>query len=260
MQTFSFRFNKIGVIAVMFALAMLAATPATAGDVTFAQVSQTTDANQWTISTTGTTTTITASGDVYFSYLVGVPGLSGPQEAAFTFTATSSSFGSCATNCGNDDGFTQGGYSGTFTYTDLANGQNLLSGTFTVVASGGTFGSNVGGSGGSFNVTTAGGNNQLMLTSAYLGFSGMSDEDASWSLSSLIPVFAINQTTATGGYVADGTFTMAGTATFSSDQTPAVMPEPGTFAMIGGGLIGLGLLRRKKSPRKLAGDSTQAIA
>jgi hypothetical protein len=39
-------------------------------------------------------------------------------------------------------------------------------------------------------------------------------------------------------------------STLEENYTQAVVPEPATLALIGAGLIGLGMLRRKRFPRK----------
>src|SRR6185437_15521100 len=113
-----------------------------------------------------------------------------------------SQIGNCGnptTPCGPGDSLVQPGYAGTFSFIDSSAGShfgtNLLSGTFAVTGSpattGAQFSSSVGSTGGSFNASATAGNlNQLVMTSAYLNFIGQTEENASWSLSSLIPNFA----------------------------------------------------------------------
>lgn len=49
-----------------------------------------------------------------------------------------------------------------------------------------------------------------------------------------------------GDYILDsGVFIQAGT--FSSDYTPPAVPEPGTLLLFGGGLVALGLIRKRKA-------------
>ena len=127
-------------------------------------------------------------------------------------------------------------------------GANLLSGTFAVTGSpsttGAQFSSSIGSSGGSFNASATAGNlNQLVFTSAYLNFAGQTEEDASWSLSSLIPNFSTGVVVGNQAFPA-GVFNAAGTGTFSSNPGPQV-PEPGTMSLIGGGLIGMVLLAKR---------------
>jgi PEP-CTERM motif len=247
------RVGRLGSIATVFTLAAIAVSPVMATPVTFAQYVQTNGAvQQWTISNSGTTTTVTGAGSVQFLFS-GVPGLpfSGFQDAAFTFSATSNQIGNCAINCANTDPYTQQGYVGTFSFTDTALGTNLLSGTFAVsgtpATSGGKLGSTVGSSGAQFVASdTALNPLQLVLTSTYINFTGQTLEDASWSLSSLIPGFAVGTIVAAQAYPS-GTFNASGSGTFSAQSA---VPEPATFGLMGGALLGLGLLRRKKITQK----------
>jgi hypothetical protein len=234
-------------LTVTFVVAAVAITSAKAAPVTFAQY--TSGSQQWTISTSKSITTVSATGNVLFSFF-NVPGLPfpGQESAIFTLNATSNQLGNCNVACGAGDGFQQMGYTGTFSFIDagLNPGANLLSGTFAVTGSpastGAKFSSNIGSSGGSFNASATAGNlNQLVFTSSYLGFTGATVlEDASWSLSSLVPDFAV-----TGGRPS-GTFNSAGSGTFSSQPAPGAVPEPATLSLIGGALLGLGVLGRKK--------------
>ena len=244
-------------VAVMCALGMLAVFSAAAAPVTFAQYFQN-DGNQqqWTVSTSGTSTTVSASGNVFilFSGLSGLP-FAGPQNAVFTLNAISTQFGNCGVNCGPGDSFVQPGYAGEFSFTavDSLAGMNLLSGTFAVTGSpsttGAQFSSSVGSSGGSFNASATAGNlNQLVFMSDFLSFTNQTHEDASWSLSSLIPNFATGTVTGNQAFPFGPTpFHAAGTGTFSSEPGPTAIPEPVTLCLVGGALLGLGVLRRKRS-------------
>lgn len=242
--------TAIRAVAATFVVATMAATSAMAAPVTFAQY--TSGDQQWTISSSASSTTVSSTGNVLFSFF-NVPGLPfpGQESAVFTLSATSDQLGNCNVGCGPGDGFQQMGYTGTFSFIDagLNPGANLLSGTFAVTGSpattGAKFSSNIGSSGGSFNASATAGNlSQLVFTSAYLDFTGVTGlEDASWSLSSLVPNFAINAGRPSG------TFSSAGSGTFSSEPGPSAVPEPATFSLIGGALLGVGLLRRKKSSR-----------
>lgn len=234
-------------------------TSANAAPVTFAQFVQQNGAAQlWNISTSGTTTTVTVSGAVYFSFsgVSGVP-FSGPESANFTLTATSNSIGACGVSCGAGDSLTQAGYSGTFSFIDtgMMPGANLLSGTFSVTGSpsttGAQFSSHVGSSGASFDASATAGNlSQLVFTSQFLAFLDETDEDGSFSLSSLIPDFATGVVTANQAYPAAGTFDGAGTGTFSSNPGPLPAPEPPAIALFGTGLLGLGFVFRERSFRQ----------
>jgi hypothetical protein len=243
----------------LFAIAVIAVSPAIAGPITFAQYFQTDGAEQqWSVTTSGTTTTVSASGTVFFLFS-GVSGLpfAGPEIANFTLSATSSQVGNCGVSCGPGDSFVQPGYAGTFSFIDAdsAPGANLLSGTFAVTGSpsttGAQFSSSIGSSGGSFNASATAGNlTQLVFTSDYLNFINQTNEDGSWSLSSLVPNFAVDTVTANQGRPASATpFHAAGSGTFSSNPGPSLVPEPATFGLIGGALIVGMVLRRRSSSR-----------
>ena len=249
---FPTRFSSVRFLAVAFALAILAVSPAMATPMTFAQYLQQNGALQdWTISTSGTTTTVTSSGAVFFLFAPGLSPFTAPESAEFTLTATSNQVGNCGVACGAGDSFVQPGYAGTFSFIDTGfdPGANLLSGTFAVTGSpsttGAQFSSHIGSSGGSFDASATAGNlDQLVFTSDFVSLVNAIEEDASWSLSSLIPNFAVGTVTAGQAYPS-GSFDAAGTGTFSA----GVVPEPATFGLIGGALLGLGMLRRKRVAR-----------
>ncbi len=171
-----------------------------------------------------------------------------------TLSATSTQIGGCTVSCGAGDSFTQFGYAGTFSFIDAgrAPGANLLSGTFAVTGSpsttGAQFSSNIGSGSGSFTASATAGNlNQLVLTSAYLAFLNETDEVASFSLSSLIPNFAVGTVTNGQAYPAAGSFNAAGSGTFSSNPGPVpAVPEPPTFALLAAGLLAFGVVRGGK--------------
>lgn len=234
-------------------LATIAVSPANAGPVTFAQYIQNNGATQqWSVTTSGGTTTVHASGAEFFTFS-GVPGAPvGVVDASFTLTATSTSLGNCASVCASGEGYGQAGYAGTFAFTDTDAGANfnanLLSGTFAVTGSpaltGAQFLSNIGGSGGGFAASATAGNlNQLIFLSAFINFSGATEEDASWSLSSLIPNFALGAINGSfQALPAAGPFNASGTGTFAAANTP----EPATLCLVGAALLGVGMLRRKR--------------
>jgi hypothetical protein len=242
------RFSKLGSVAATLALATFATGSATASTITFAQYFQFGGpVNQWTISTVGTTSTITGASPAnqveLFAFMV-PSGLGSPvqtQFATFSFSATSTTTGNCATNCASGDAYTQSGYSGSFSFTEVGGpdpGANLLTGNFTNI---GTLSADIGGTGATFLASDPA---QITMTSAYLAITA--PEDASFSLSGINPSFNIVSSGTDQGYPA-GTMTGAGDGTFSDTSG---VPEPATFAMIGGGLLGLGLLSRKKLSRR----------
>jgi hypothetical protein len=249
--------NRAGPVWAALTLVTLALGPAMAAPVTFGQYFQSNGSQQqWTVSTTGGVTTVTATGAVLFKFSgVSVP-FSSPETANFTLTATSAQVGNCGVSCGPGDSFVQPGYTGTFSFTDtgLFPGTNLLSGTFAVTGSpattGAQFSSSIGGTGGSFNASATAGNlNQLVFTSAYLSFAGQTQEDASWSLSSLIPNFAVGTVTLNQAFPAAGPFNASGTGTFSSNPGPSGTPEPASLGLIGGGLCTVAWIMRRRQRR-----------
>jgi hypothetical protein len=255
-------FSSLKYLAASCVVTAIAAVPAFAAPTTFAQFIQQDGAMQeWTVTTSGNQTTVTASGPVDFSFS-GIPGLpfSGPELATFTLTATSNSLGACGVSCGAGDSLTQAGYTGTFSFTDagVVPGANLLSGIFSVqgnpATTGAQFSSHVGSSGASFNASATAGNlGQLVMASAFAQFIGTTSENASFSLSSLIPDFATAVVTNNQAYPAPGPFTGSGTSTFSSSPAPVSAPEPSALALFGSGLFGMGLLvRRKTTTSKMA--------
>lgn len=242
MKSFSTRRRMICSLAAIAGLAIIAVSPAMASPITFAQYLQLGSGQQWTISASGGTTTITASGLDLFVFQVPTTlgGVGTTELATFTLTATSSSTGDCdISGCGSG-GYTQPGFIGSFSFIDTnlpVGHQNLLSGTFSTI--GAQLSSTIGGSGAGFDgTTTLAYPLQLVFTSDYLNFSGAILEDASFSLSSLTPKFAVDAQT----FKPTGRYTAAGAGTFSYDQNT---PEPATLSLIGGALLGLGMLRRK---------------
>ena len=235
-------------------LALSAINLAAAAPVTFAQYVQQDGAEQqWTITSTATTTTVSATGSVFLSFS-GVTGLpfAGPESAMFTLTATSNVAGNCGVNCGPGDSFVQPGYAGTFSFIDTgaAPGANLLSGTFAVTGSpsttGAQFSSSIGATGAGFDASATAGNLlQLVMTSDYLVFTAETQQNASWSMSSLIPNFSTGTVLLTQARPGSGPYGASGTGTFSSNPGPSSVPEPASLLLLGIGMTALGVLRRR---------------
>src|SRR5437763_2680534 len=93
---------------------------------TFAQVNQINNTSQFTIRNTGGTVSVTATGQDFFTFLVGGTSLVGPQLANFTLTASSTQLGTCGVvSCPNGDAFSEQGFTGSFSYTFAGAGVNF---------------------------------------------------------------------------------------------------------------------------------------
>lgn len=233
--------------ALLFAAVLLTAGSASAAGITFAQYNQTDGgAQQWTITdSTGSTTTVSASGTVDFTFS-GVPGAPiGPQVANFLLSATSTTAGTTSGNA-----YSEAGFSGTFSFIDMslpAGYQNLLSGIFQFSSTGAQLNESIGGTGGGFAASdTAINLNQVVMTSSYIDFTGQTLQTSTFTLSSLAPAFTAG---GTPDMPTGGPYAAAGVGTFSSNPGFALAPEPGTFFLICAGLAGLGLVRHKKTSR-----------
>jgi len=231
------RTRKFALLLVVALALTLAATPSAATPTTFGQFVQASGGQMFTglFNNVGNYNSVSASGQIYFFFLVPVPpALQGPQLANLSLSASSDT---AATDTGGTTN--QNGYTGIFTITlatPYGGHSNLLSGTF---------GSNDGG-----NLTGPSGGNsatledsvpptgEVVFTSDFLTFNPEGVQAFSLSLSSVVQNLSRNSTT---GYL--NPFTAAGSGTFSADMAT---PEPAVLVLVGSGLLALGFLRRRK--------------
>jgi MYXO-CTERM domain-containing protein len=209
----------------------------------------------FTVLNTGGTTTITGSGQDIFTFLVSAA-ISTPVLANVTFTATSTVSGVCtASACLNLDGFTQQGYSGSFSYivaSGVFTGMDLLSGTFNVTAipsnSGGILSATIGGASIDFSATQTPSNpSAIVLSSAFVSFPTTTVLSGDWLLSGVTPAFAVDATvTLLSKPLSGQVFDPTSAATFSA----APAPEPASMALFALALAGLAPFFRR---RRIAG-------
>ena len=209
-----------------------------AGTASASQIAQFTEVNQtndFVFDDLGTSVSFDASSLIFFTFApgLGTPYDGTPREATLTFTSTSSTAGTSV--AGND---TEGGFSGSFSIIDMLSGLNLLSATFG--PSGAASGTDAGNTA-TFQDSTPPGT-EVVFTSDFLNFSGTTTEAFAISLSNVLPSITLDS----NGFI--NSATGVGTGTFSAQPLPtSTTPEPATTAMIGGGLVGLSLLLRRRA-------------
>jgi hypothetical protein len=147
-----------------------------------------------------------------------------------------SAISSLLCNCTTTRGFIQAGHAGPFSFTGDNIGSLFGTDFLPGIFSGAQVTSHLGSGNASFTASGAAGNpDQLVTASAYLDFPVTTmQEPASFSLSSLIPNFAITTAVANQAYP-EAAFTAAGSGAFASNPAPGATPAPSTLVLIGRG-------------------------
>lgn len=247
MQATSFKFRATGVLAAIIALGVFTAGPI--GAATFASSASFASSFSFSFNPTGNVTTVSDSEDLTLNFagsvLADLPAdvQANLGDVAMSVSATSSNIGNCGVACAAGDTLTQTGFAGTVTYRLLTGpdaGDVVLMGTFTD----GTANYTVGGDTGGLDASGA----NLAYTSPYLSFAHVNPGSEGLTVNVTGGTdFETGPVVANQAYLAPGSYVGTTSAQYSSQPLPVGnTPEPASFAMIGGGLIALGLLRRKK--------------
>lgn len=238
------RYKHIVVLLVL-TCALITAPDLRAQLTTFAQFIQASGGNPFTYASSGNAgsggqATLSCSNvAVNFQYLsiANLPAdLTGFQNATLTFSSFTS-LGATLSSNGFDEIFNGNGVqSAVITITrdtPAAEGNGtrtiLLQAVFTPYTFSGS-----GGSGGFSASSLSGG---VSFASDFLSFAGVTQRDLGLTFSSIVPGLTIDGS----GFLRD--FTAAGTGTFSSNPLATVVPEPGSFGLVGAGLA-LGVAAR----------------
>jgi hypothetical protein len=246
---------------------VITVAPALADSIVFAAFKQSTSAQDFVLTSTLLSSTsntysvnIAGSGQISFRYLIGgTPFSLDSTPATLSFTATSIVSGHCPSPTPNclavNAPFTEAGFSGSFAITlPVAEfgGSNLLSGTFNLLSPGAT-GAQLTSAISSPSASLEA--NQLVFTSDFLNFVNTVNRDATFSLSrllSLVPTRNVPSLPVLFGFGAitnnatDNRFPNNFTAMGSGLFAEALAPEPSTFGLLAGALVGLCLWQRRR--------------
>ncbi|MGB7762187.1 MAG: hypothetical protein WBL61_20305 [Bryobacteraceae bacterium] len=203
--------------------------------------------NDFSLTDNGSSETFTGTSDITFIFSsalgITVPGqaVDGAVDAIMTLSVTTTS------NVGQLGSLdVQAGFHGSFTITDdvpgVDYGDNLLSGTFASDAE-------ISGTDGGYSMGFTDSDtktlppNEVVFSSAFVNFNYYTESDSvNFSFTNLIPALALD---VSDKFLASNT--SAGSGTFSATPLPPPFTaEPHTMVLIGAGLVGLGVVLRKR--------------